>query len=230
MGMQEEDGAGLHAPIGDRYSSPMSSTPPARPRRDDRRALLRDAGARIFAERGYHGASMQEVADAIGFTKASIYYYYKGKEELLFDILTFADDEISALFAAEAARGHDPLTHVGRLVALHVTWYLQHADIAKVAFRDWTSLTGAYLTEQTERRRRHSHILRDALELCRREGLIPAAAHVGLITNFINGAVAASNVWFKPTGPETPVTVGDAFAEMAVAVALGRGLPADGPA
>lgn len=204
------------------YEPPMLTDRAPRPRHTDRRTLLRDEGARIFAERGYHGASMQEIADAIGFTKASIYYYYKGKEELLFDILTFADEEVTALFAAEAQVGNDPLLHVGRLVAIHVTWYLQHPNIAKVAFRDWTALTEPMLTAQTDRRREHSHVLRNAIERCRTEGLIAGDAKVGLITNFINGAVAASNVWFKPTGPETPETVGKAFGDMAVAVLLGK--------
>lgn len=208
---------GLHAP---RYSSTMTEELKIDARLD-RRALLRDEAARIFAEHGYHGASMQEIADAIGFTKASIYYYYKGKEDLLFDMLSFADEQISALFAAEALKGHDPLTHVHQLVSIHVTWYLQHPDIAKVAFRDWTALTGAMLEIQIDRRRRHSRILRDGIERCRTEGLIPADAKVGLMTNFINGAVAASNVWFKPYGPETPETVGAAFGEMALAVLKG---------
>jgi len=188
----------------------------------DRRVLLRQEGARIFAERGYHGASVQEVADMIGFTKASIYYYYKSKEELLFDVLSYAHEEISALFEQEARAGNDPLTHVGELVSIHVTWYLQHPHVAKVAFRDWTFLTGDLLEAQTQRRREHSHVLRDSIELCRREGLIAADANVGLMTNFINGAVAASNMWFKASGPQTPEAVGKAFSDMAIAVVLGR--------
>jgi AcrR family transcriptional regulator len=194
-------------------------------RQSGRRDLLRQEGARAFAERGYHGASVQEVADVIGFTKASIYYYYKSKEELLFDVLTFAHDEISALFAHEAVAGHDALTHVGKLVSLHVTWYLEHPDIAKVAFRDWTFLTGERLAMQIDRRRNHSRVLRDSIDLCRLEGLIPRDANVGLMTNFINGAVAASNVWFKPRGPQSPTAVGKAFGDMAIAVVLGRGVP-----
>jgi AcrR family transcriptional regulator len=187
----------------------------------DRRILLRQEGARIFAERGYHGASVQEVADMIGFTKASIYYYYKSKEELLFDVLSYAHEEISALFAQEADAGNDPLTHVGQLVSIHVTWYLQHPHVAKVAFRDWTFLTGELLATQTQRRREHSRVLRDSIEQCRREGLIAADANVGLLTNFVNGAVAASNMWFKATGPQTPEAVGKAFGDMAIAVVLG---------
>jgi len=219
---RERGGALLRRALAGNYDPPMQTQTARRTRHADRRTLLRDEGARIFAERGYHGASMQEIADAIGFTKASIYYYFKGKEELLFDILTFADEEVSALFAAEAEAANDPLVRAGRLVAIHVTWYLQHPNIAKVAFREWTALTGSLLATQTDRRRVHSRVLRDAIEQCRDEGLIAKDAKVGLLTNFINGAVAASNVWFKPAGPETPETVGKAFGDMAVAVLLGQ--------
>lgn len=194
-----------------------------------RRAGIRTEAARIFAERGYHGASMQEVADAVGCTKAGLYHYYGSKEELLFDILGFADEEIGALFAAEAgaetagaaALAADPLAHVGRIVETHVGWYLRHPDIARVAFRDWAALGGERRAAQIERRRRHGHMLRDGIEACRRQGLIAADAPVGLLANFINGAVAVSNIWFQPAGPESPESIGAAFGDMAVAVLLG---------
>ncbi|WP_254292395.1 TetR/AcrR family transcriptional regulator [Sphingomonas tagetis] len=184
--------------------------------------LVRDAAARIFADRGYHGASVQEVADAVGFTKAAIYYYYRSKEAMLADILDHADREITAILDEEKRRDLAPLQLIGAVVAAHVTWYLRHPTIAKVAFRDWGELTGAALASQVERRQRYSRFLRDTLDACVKSGSI-APGNVRLMANFINGAVAAANVWFNPGGPDTPETVGTAFGEMAVAVASGPG-------
>ena len=112
---------------------------------------------------------------------------------------------------------------MGRIVTAHVTWYLQHANIAKVAFRDWSELSGEALATQIERRRRLSHLLRDSIEDCRRAGQAPADANVTLIANFINGAVATVNVWFNPDGPDRPETVGKAFGEMAMAIVRSGG-------
>lgn len=195
------------------------------PRAADRREQFRDEAARIFAERGYHAASLQEIADSIGLTKASIYYYYKSKEELLFDILSFADEQIRALIAAQEALQSDPLAYVGKLVAAHVTWYLQHPNIAKVTFRDWGALKDEALAIQVKRRRYYAHVLRDSIDRCRREGLISADATVSLMANFINGAVAAVNVWFNPKGSHKPETVGKAFGDMAIAILLGARPP-----
>ena len=187
---------------------------------EDRRNIIRDAAATVFAERGYHGASVQEVADAVGFTKASIYYYYRSKEAMLADILDYADREITAILDSERDRGLAPLQLIGAVVSAHVTWYLQHPTIARVAFRDWGELSGAALAAQVERRQRYSHFLRDTLDACVAVGTI-APGNVRLMANFINGAVATANVWFNPDGPDTPETVGAAFGRMAVAVANG---------
>lgn len=194
-------------------------------RQESKRTVIRDVAAAIFAARGYHGASVQEVANALEITKASLYYYYRSKEEMLFDILTHAHDEVLAIFTAIDASGDGLLDKIRQLVAAHVTWYLRHPDIAKVAFRDWAELTGDALEVQIERRRVYSHSLRGYLERCEAEGLLPADANITLIANFINGAVAATNVWFNPAGPDTPEDVGRAYGEMAISVITARASP-----
>ena len=42
-----------------------------------------EAAARVFAERGYHGASTQDIADVLGIRQASLYYYFRSKEMAL---------------------------------------------------------------------------------------------------------------------------------------------------
>lgn len=187
----------------------------------DRRARVRDEAARIFAERGYHASTMQEIADAVGFTKASIYYYYKSKEELLFDILTYAHEIALERFAAVDAQGGDPLTRLRRYVAAHLIWYLSRPNLAKVAYRDWGTLKGKDLEVQLQRRRFYAKVLCDNLEQCRRAGLIPQSASIRLMANFIYGAVTMANAWYDPNGPETPEAIGEAFGDMAVAVLVG---------
>ena len=46
-----------------------------------------DAAARVFSEKGYDGASIQDVADAVGILKGSLYYYIDTKQDLLFGII-----------------------------------------------------------------------------------------------------------------------------------------------
>src|SRR5438105_14879648 len=48
-----------------------------------RSAEIMEAAARVFAERGYHGASTQDIADTLGIRQASLYYYFPSKEAAL---------------------------------------------------------------------------------------------------------------------------------------------------
>src|SRR5712664_4923457 len=49
----------------------------------DRETAIRAAALRIFRRKGYDAASMQDIADAVGLYKGSLYYYISSKEELL---------------------------------------------------------------------------------------------------------------------------------------------------
>lgn len=65
----------------------MPSVRAARRERPRRRAEeIIDAAAAVFAERGYHGASTQDVADRLGMRQASLYYYFPSKEAALEEV------------------------------------------------------------------------------------------------------------------------------------------------
>ncbi|MFD2235984.1 TetR/AcrR family transcriptional regulator [Aureimonas populi] len=54
---------------------------------EEKRALILKRSARLFAERGFTGASIMMIADACGVSKALLYHYYRDKESVLFDIV-----------------------------------------------------------------------------------------------------------------------------------------------
>jgi AcrR family transcriptional regulator len=54
---------------------------------DDKRSQILNKAAGIFARDGFDRASMSQIAEACGISKANIYHYYKGKDALLFDLL-----------------------------------------------------------------------------------------------------------------------------------------------
>ncbi len=63
----------------------------ARPRAhdyDDKRKLILERAAELFAQRGYGGASITMIAEACGVSKALLYHYYPDKEAVLFDIIS----------------------------------------------------------------------------------------------------------------------------------------------
>jgi AcrR family transcriptional regulator len=70
-------------------------------RRQQTRDTLIQAGAQVFAERGFHGASLDEVASVAGFTKGAVYSNFKGKDDLFLAVLESRyERELAALFGA----------------------------------------------------------------------------------------------------------------------------------
>jgi TetR/AcrR family transcriptional repressor of uid operon len=83
---------------------------------EDTTARLVTAAAQVFAERGYDGAGVQEIARRAGLTTGAIYSRFSGKAELLAEaIRTFTSDEFDDLFAEHAFEGRvtDILATVG---------------------------------------------------------------------------------------------------------------------
>ncbi len=54
-----------------------------------------ETAKKLFVAKGYHGMSMREISDALGVSKAALYYYFKDKEELFLAILTIYLDQTS---------------------------------------------------------------------------------------------------------------------------------------
>ena len=63
---------------------------------DDQREMILAQAAQLFARRGYSATSMNQVAEACGLSKATLYHYYRDKYSLLVSI---ADDHVSRLAA-----------------------------------------------------------------------------------------------------------------------------------
>src|SRR6266699_6170150 len=66
------------------------------PNGSSRRDELLAVAAKLFAARGYHGTRMDDVADAVGLNKATVYHYYASKSLILWDIYQRAADNTLA--------------------------------------------------------------------------------------------------------------------------------------
>jgi AcrR family transcriptional regulator len=94
---------------------------------DDKRLVILHRSARLFAESGYVGTSMNAIADACRVSKALLYHYYPDKEAILFDILS---SHLEKLVAAMQKIGEDatnPQTRLKTIIATILDLY-RHAD------------------------------------------------------------------------------------------------------
>ncbi|BDE05777.1 TetR family transcriptional regulator [Vulcanimicrobium alpinum] len=159
---------------------------------------LTDVALRVFAERGYDGASMDDVARAAGITKASIYHHVSGKEELLSRGLGRALD---ALFAVL----DEPESREGRAVARlrHIVYRV--ADVTLRMLPELTVLVrvrGSSKSEReaVERRRAFDRIVTELIAGAQRDGDIRADVDPRLAARLIFGMSNSVVEWYR-SGP-----------------------------
>jgi AcrR family transcriptional regulator len=112
-------------------------TKPTRAEKQARtRAALLDAAARVFAERGFLGASVEVIADAAGYTRGAFYSNFATKEELFAELLQVRVYSIYRRMAEESATQARPtLRQVGAQLAA-----IQAAPEGRSLFRLWLEL------------------------------------------------------------------------------------------
>jgi AcrR family transcriptional regulator len=115
------------------------------------RQLVLDTARALFAERGYAGASLQDIADAAGVGKANVYYYFRTKAALLDALL---GERISALEATLEAVEHIDERDVrrGLLIDSFVDQVLiAHRTLPSIDFADPSIRSQPGISERLER-------------------------------------------------------------------------------
>lgn len=127
-----------------------------------RRAELTRQAAQLFAQKGYHGTSVGDIADALGVQKGSLYSHIASKEDLLYDTLS----EGAAAFHAALDAIPDDLSATEKLrLALrgHLRVVSEQLDIATVFVQEWRYLEGPRRDEFVAERRRYEARIRDLI-------------------------------------------------------------------
>lgn len=96
-----------------------------------RASEILDAAAKVFAERGYHGASTQDVADVLGIRQASLYYYFPSKEIALELVCMKGVEGFFEAASEVAAKKISATEKVRGLVEAHLAPLLDRADFVK---------------------------------------------------------------------------------------------------
>jgi AcrR family transcriptional regulator len=125
-------------------------------------SILRTA-ARIFAEKGYHQASIRDIARATGVSLSGLYYYFDSKEELLFLIQDHAFGTLLANLERNLDGVEEPHRRLRILVENHLRYFIDAKAEMKVLSHESESLTGDYRRRVNEKKRRLSDVAMEIL-------------------------------------------------------------------
>jgi AcrR family transcriptional regulator len=124
-----------------------------------RRSELTREAARLFAEKGYHGTSIGDLAKALGVQKASLYAHIESKQDLLYETMR---DGAAAFHAALDAIPEDvrPVEKIRLALRGHLRVVADQLDVATVFVREWRYLEGVRRDEILAERRRYEERFR----------------------------------------------------------------------
>ncbi len=171
------------------------------------------AAAQIFRQKGYHAASMQDIADAVGLQKASLYHHVDSKQDILLSIF----DQVLDLLIEDLERvvlsDLSPDRKLQQAMQVYVERLTKDTDLAAVLLFDYRSLDPSLRSQQNARRDAYEELWRQIV----REGIdegsfrtVDEAVTVFALLGLQNWMIT----WFRKDGRLSADTLADRFSDL----------------
>ncbi len=191
--------------------------------RSGRAAEIRRTAARIFHEKGYDATSIQDIADAVGILKGSLYYYISTKEDLLFDVIKEAHEHGLRDVATWRETDARPEVKLRAAIQRHVTSNLENLAGVGVFFHDFRSLGPERREEIVKDRDFYDRNLLALIEKGQAAGEFNPELSPKLAVMAMLGMMNWVYQWYRPGGPLSPEEVGRSFADLILGGLASRG-------
>ena len=162
-----------------------------------RREDLAHQAARLFAQKGYHGTSIGDLADSIGVQKGSLYSHIEGKEDLLYE--TMRDGAAAFHGALDSVPDDAPPAEKVRLaLRAHLRVVAEQLEVATVFVQEWKYLEGERLDEIIAERRRYEERIRELYREGRDLGELRADLDVSAAALLFLSSANWAYTWLAP--------------------------------
>src|SRR5436309_2361048 len=188
-----------------------------------RKSELTRQAARLFAEKGYHGTSIGDLAEALGVQKGSLYAHIEGKEDLLYE--TMRDGAAAFHADLDAIPEQLPAAEKIRLaLRAHLRVVADQLEVATVFVQEWKYLEGARLEEIVAERRRYEERIRELFREGREQSEFRTDLDESVAALLFLSSANWAYTWLKP-GADTDA-LADRFYALLVDGMRGYSTPA----
>ncbi len=181
---------------------------------EEKRDAIVDEAARLFATKGFSGASLADLADACAMSKSLFYHYYPSKEAILYAVMKGHMDDL--LTAIDGELTGNPVYDLRAFARKLLRLYAGAADRQKVLLYELSHLPAAERRDIVAKERRLVAHVEEIMKKARpREEKAILRAQGMLFFGMLNW----THTWLKPGGPVTRDEVADMAARTALAKA-----------
>ncbi len=162
-----------------------------------RRAELSRHAARLFAEKGYHGTSVGDLAQALGVQKGSLYAHIGGKQELLYEAMREGADAFHDGF--DGIPEDLAVTERIRLaLRAHLATVGDQLEVATIFVQEWRNLEGEHREEILGERRRYEDRIRALFREGRELGELRSDLDESVAALLFLSAANWAYTWLRP--------------------------------
>ncbi|GLX11119.1 TetR/AcrR family transcriptional regulator [Microbispora sp. NBRC 16548] len=171
-----------------------------------------DAAAKLMLDNGYSATSIQDIADAVGILKGSLYHYVRSKEDFLYRIIKDVYDAALEEIVPIAKSDRPALERLVAFVTAHVHFSIRHLTGFTIQIREFDRLSPERREEITAGGDVYVDALRGILQDGQEEGVVDRELDVRFTTVAILGELNYLTRWYSPTGPMAPDEMAARFA------------------
>jgi len=153
----------------------------------------------LFYKKGYFATSMSDIARGSGIRKATIYYHYANKEDLLFDILKTAMADLEQYLAASLEGVEGAEARMRAAVNSHVRFHIERQKEVLISDSELRGLTAENYRSVIRRRNAYERQFQQILEKGLAEGVFKAGESK-VISYAILTMCTAVAIWYRPAG------------------------------
>jgi TetR/AcrR family transcriptional regulator, cholesterol catabolism regulator len=158
--------------------------------------------ARVFYEKGYDGASMQDIADAVGLTKAGLYHHVGSKDRLLFEIMNYGMDILDESVISRIRGVDEPRERLRKLIAGHIDLIVRTRNLEiTVILHENRSLKGPLRTKINARKAEYIALLERTIGDGQAGASSPPVISPRLAAFALLGMINWLYQWYKLEGP-----------------------------
>ena len=176
----------------------------------DMKATIKSVSIDLFFKKGYFATSISDIARGSGIQKASIYYHYDSKEDLLYHILKSTMDELTTYLKDRLAAVAGVERRMRTAVRSHVRFHLERQKENFIANSELRGLTAEHYRAIVQKRDEYETIFQDLIRQGTAEGVF-ANGDVKILSYAILTLCTAGATWYNPGGRLTVGEIADIY-------------------
>jgi len=181
-----------------------------------RRGRLLSAAAQVFAEKGYRATSMNDLADAVGISKATLYHYVSSKQQLLVELYEAVMQGTLYVVDRAGLLGLSPEEALRKVLVQRIVYICRHVRLVQIFVEE----QGELPAEMVDRMRQGYGRREDAFVRLIERGVADGSFELGVdprvAARAIIGALTYVHKWYDPDGPRSPEELAEELADYLV--------------